>query len=218
MAQSVCIGALLLVLLFGVGTDAGGLQCDYLGSDVAASDATVGAAQYTVDSQPNNAQGGVATVQGLQVGGLHYDKGFFAHAPSQVTFNLDGAYQSISGCAGIATMAPNCGTASGDATFSVQADGTEIWTHHGAAGEHACFELAVDGVSDLVFVATDGSQSCAASAWTDIKACTSTDHGGAAVHACDMASQVAVMNTIQTVCCQSVDCSSGTPSACSQAW
>ena len=204
----------------------GRVQCDYLGSDVQAASAEVGWARYTIDSVPAGGDASNNNVHdGIDLDGLHYDKGIFAHAPSRVVFNLNGAYQSFSGCAGISTMA-DCGVAgaggprheNGDVDFSIVADGATVWSWYGDAGDHGCFELSARGVQQLEFVgATAGSHSCDAATWTDLKACTSTQKGEASVHGCDAASVATAITHVHAVCCAAgTDCTSEVPSSCSQ--
>lgn len=94
------------VALVGQGVYAQNVQCDYLGSDVEASSAQVGWESYHVDFTPAERGPGQS---GILLDGVQYKKGIFAHAPSNVVFSLDGAYQTVSGCAGIATL-EDCGT------------------------------------------------------------------------------------------------------------
>jgi hypothetical protein len=212
------------VALLGTGAYAQVLQCDYLGSDVQATSAQVGWESYHVDFTPAERGDGTS---GILLDGVQYRKGIFAHAPSNVVFSLDGAYQTISGCAGIATL-EDCGTPlrpgehredlHGDATFSILADDDQIWSQYGAGGDHACFELTVEGVRELTFVAaTAGSHSCDTASWADLKACTSPEAGGAAVHGCgrrDMSDSVA---SVHDVCCDGVSCVDQYPDVCTQA-
>lgn len=162
---------------------------------------------------------------GLTVDGQVYDKGIFAHGPSRVVFDIAGAYEAVSGCAGIATMA-DCGIAgaggphheNGDVTFSIEADGVEVWNRYGAAGQHSCFALSTIGVQRLVFIAaTAGSHSCDAAAWTDLKVCTSVTKGGARVSGCDSSSVADAVATIHSICCSDGGCSREYPDRCSQA-
>jgi hypothetical protein len=162
---------------------------------------------------------------GLTVDRVLYDKGIFAHGPSRVLFDIAGAYQAVSGCAGIATMA-DCGVAgaggprheNGDVTFSIEADGVEVWNQYGAAGQHSCFALPTTGVRQLTFIAaTAGSHSCDAAAWTDLKVCTSETKDGAGVHACDQSSVMGAVGDIHEVCCRDDRCAEEYPDQCSQA-
>ena len=174
--------------------------------------------RYIVDGTYGvGAERGTVT-DGLTVDGQIYDKGIFAHGPSRVVFDIQGAYQAVSGCAGIATMA-DCGIAgaggprheNGDVTFSIEADGVEIWNQYGAAGQHSCFALSTDGVQRLVFIAaTAGSHSCDAAAWTDLKVCTSEAKGGARVSGCDSMSVASAVGNIHSVCCRDAGCSGST--------
>eukprot|EP01044_Picomonas_judraskeda_P005887 COSAG03_NODE_574_length_6896_cov_8.214948_3_plen_122_part_00 len=84
--QLTLVGAALL----GTGAHAQ-VQCDYLGSDVQATSAQVGWESYHVDFTPAERGDGTS---GILLDGVQYRKGIFAHAPSNVVFSLDGAYQT----------------------------------------------------------------------------------------------------------------------------
>ena len=214
----------LIALLCDVHRSAAAVQCDYLGSNIEASSAEVGWERYHVDHTP--AEHGPGH-DGILLAGVQYAKGIFAHAPSRVKFTIGGAYQSMSGCAGIGTL-QDCGTAMaagherddkhGDATFSVMADGVQIFSQYGAGGDHACFELPTAGVQELVFVAaTAGSHSCDTAAWADLKVCTSPEAGGAAVHDCSAKAMVGTVAAVHETCCTGTSCADQVPGSCSQA-
>lgn len=180
--------------------------------------------EYRVDGTYAAGTEGDGLTNGIHLGRLVYDKGIFAHAPSRVEFDLDGAYQAVSGCAGIAVMA-DCGVAgaggsrheNGDVTFSILADGVSVWSQYSDAGDRVCFEVSAADVQQLVLVAaTAGSHSCDAAAWTDLKACTSSSNDGAAVHTCGANALASSVGVIHSVCCSTADCASNTPDSCSQ--
>jgi len=74
----------------------------YLGSDVAAASATVGYDQYRVNGTPYGT--------GFDLGGVHYERGLFAHAPSVVRYPLAGEFNRLDVCVGITDQAAHCST------------------------------------------------------------------------------------------------------------
>jgi serine/threonine protein kinase len=90
----------------------------YLGSDIAALDEpSVGWGSYQVDS---NWYG-----PGFKIGGIPYDKGIFAHAPSEVQFSLGGIYSMLNLCVG----QDDVDAVGGDGSrVTVYGDGNTLWT------------------------------------------------------------------------------------------
>ncbi len=131
----------------------------FLGSDIPASSSMVGWGNYQVDS---NWYG-----PGFNIAGVHYTKGIFAHAPSRVTFPLNGAYMRLSGCVGHDDGDGNCGNGS---QVSVYSGNTLLWSSHVGNQSLVCMPLlSMSGVVELVLVADDlGDRKCDEVEWVNM--------------------------------------------------
>jgi len=97
--------------------------------------------QFTV----NTAAGGLAFTSVETIGGVTYSNSIFAHAPSDLSFDLGGLYDVFTTKMGVRDYA-----ILGDVTFSVIADGTVIYTSPPVkAGEVIEVSVKVSGVTEL---------------------------------------------------------------------
>lgn len=131
----------------------------YIGSDVVASSTTVGWGTYAIDE---NWYG-----SGFSIGGVHHEKGIYAHADSNVHFPLHGHYSTFHACVGLDDGDGNCGNG---ADFTVEADEVTVaGPFPKNSGESAsCFTVNVTGKLDLALVATSrGSIACDEAEWVD---------------------------------------------------
>ena len=119
-------------------------QPRYLGSDIAALDnPRVGWGSYQVDS---NWYG-----PGFRIGGVSYDKGIFAHAPSEVKFPVGGAYSTLNLCVGLDDMDALGGDGS---RVTVYGDGNPLWTIDVSVGAVKCMPAkSVAGMQTLTLTA-----------------------------------------------------------------
>jgi hypothetical protein len=119
-------------------------QPRYLGSDIAALDKPkVGWDSYRIDS---NWYG-----PGFRIGGVSYDKGIFAHAPSDVKFALGGTYSTLNLCVGL----DDVDAVGGDGSrVTVYGDGNPLWATDVGFGPVKCMPpKSVADVQILTFTA-----------------------------------------------------------------
>jgi hypothetical protein len=131
----------------------------YLGSGIPASSSMVGHGVYQVDSNWYGA--------GFNIGGVHYTKGIYAHAPSQVIFPLNNAYTKLTGCVGLDDADGNCGDGS---QVSVYAGDALLWTSYVGHQSVVCMPpLNVSGVV-LLRLGADalGTKNCDEVEWVNM--------------------------------------------------
>jgi hypothetical protein len=130
----------------------------YLGSEIPAANPTVGWGTYSVD---RNWYG-----SGFAIGGQHYSKGMFAHAPSSLTFPLNAGYTKFSFCVGQDDGDGNCGDGS---EVTVYGDGKQLWFSGLGNGPAECAtDLDVTGVKTLRLEAVARSSiTCDEVAWVN---------------------------------------------------
>ena len=108
---------------------------------------------------------------GFVVNGQHHCTGLFAHAPSVVTLTVPTGYGSLRGGVGLQDW--NRSTVCDDgAIFSVQQDGTTLWTSEIVRGYQDAVPFGPLTVrpGELQLVAGDnGSYSCDTTAWLDLE-------------------------------------------------
>ena len=87
----------------------------------------------------------------LIAGGKIYAHGFYAHAVAVHEWQLDGAWKTLAGTAGIATDGSD-----GSVGAVIEGDGKVLWQSATLkAGQTAAFEVKLDGVQRLVLKMTD---------------------------------------------------------------
>ena len=84
--------------------------------------------------------------KGFEIGGEQFTSGVFAHAPSELKYNLGSRYSVFTGCAG-----PDSRKACGDGVqFHIVADGKTVWSADRKPGDKAaCFSVNVQNVNTL---------------------------------------------------------------------
>lgn len=107
-----------------------------------------------VERDLSNGENGTGDGGPLRLGGTTYDKGLGVHALSEVTVDLNGAYDRFTAWAGIDEEKPD----KGSVAFEVIGDG-KVLAHSGVLGPtdaaHA-FDVDVSGIRQLTLRATDG--------------------------------------------------------------
>ncbi len=77
--------------------------------------------------------------------------GLYAHAPSTYSWTLNAEWTGLSGRVGLANGHP------GSVVFEIRGDGSLLWRSPVVReGQLREFDVDVSGVSDLVFLTTDG--------------------------------------------------------------
>ena len=106
--------------------------------------------------------------RGFTIAGRHFDTGVFAHAPSDLHYDLGGRFSEFSACAGLDDGNASCGDG---ANFRVIMDGKQIWKKTVRGGETAqCFRINVRGANKLRLVVDMGADNkCDEAEWVDAK-------------------------------------------------
>jgi hypothetical protein len=116
----------------------------FLGSNIPASTAEVGWGSYQVDATWYG--------PGFLIGGEHFSKGIFAHAPSRVAFLLEGKYSRFATCVGFDDVDGGCSDGS---EVTVAGDGSPMWSSYINNGSVICTPaLDLAGVRELTLEAT----------------------------------------------------------------
>lgn len=105
-----------------------------------------------VERDQSNGEQDSGDGQAISVGGQLYEKGLGAHAPSSVSFRLNGQCQRLKGVVGVQDGR------SGSVTFEVQGDGETIFGRTGVmkAGQTAEMNVDITGINIITLLVGDG--------------------------------------------------------------
>ena len=130
-----------------------------------------------VEKDRSNGEQGATDGNTLTINGQTYDKGLGAHAYSEITYNLNGAYQTFRSDIGVDDE--TC--ANGSVAFQVNGDGVILYQSQvlTQADDAISIEVDISGINELKLIVTDGGNgiSCDHADWANpiLEACSSPE-------------------------------------------